>query len=160
MRSIALVHEQLHRPSEPGLVDFAIYVRTLVEHIWRSFSVGAPVALELAVEDVRLSIDRAIPAGLIINELVTNALRHAFPAGRSGTLQVGVRPVEGDRLEIAVADDGVGIPAAVDPRRPGSLGLDLVYTFADQLEATVDFERAGGTKFALRFPVGSVVSPT
>lgn len=159
VRSIALVHEQLHRPSEPGLVDFAIYVRSLVEHIWRSFSVGAPIALELAVEDVRLAIDRAIPAGLVINELVTNALLHAFPAGRAGTLQVAVHPVEGDRLEIVVADDGVGVPAALDPRQHGSLGLDLVYTFAEQLEATVEFERAGGTRFALRFPLGSVTAP-
>jgi len=155
VRSIALVHEQLHRPSEPGRVDFAVYVRTLVEHIWRSFSVGAPVALDLAVEDVQLSIDRAIPAGLIINELVTNALRHAFPGGRAGALHVAVRQVEGELLEIVVADDGVGIPAEVDPRLPGSLGLDLVFTFADQLEATVDFDRTAGTRFALRFPVGT-----
>src|SRR5262249_5615610 len=116
------------------------------------------VARDAAAGAARLASARATPAGLLINELVTNALRHAFPAGRAGTLHVAVRPIEGDLLEIVIADDGIGMPAAFDPSRPGSLRLDLVYTFADQLQATVDFEPDRGTRFALCFPMTVALS--
>jgi two-component sensor histidine kinase len=103
------------------------------------------------VGSARLTIDVAIPCGLIVNELVTNALKHAFPDGRSGKIWVVLQedPVE---LRLEIEDDGVGMPESLDPRNTGSLGLDLVFTFAEQLDATVEIGRKGGTSFQFRFP--------
>ena len=100
----------------------------------------------------KFDLARLVTLSLLVNELVTNALKHAFPADRSGTIRYGLREIEGSRLELTVEDDGVGLPPALDPTRPTSLGLELVHTFADQLSAEVEVRRDAGTRFVLRFP--------
>ena len=100
---------------------------------------------------MRLTVDLAIPCGLIVNELVTNSLKHAFPGARSGRLEVRMEEPSKGRLVLEVADDGVGIPGEIDLRNTRSLGLDLVFTFAEQIEAEVEVERQGGTRFVFSF---------
>ena len=90
-------------------------------------------------------------AGQLVNELVTNALKHAFPDGRKGTLRVSLHETPDGMLDLTIQDDGVGMPPGIDPRNTLSLGLDLVVTFAEQLNAKVDIVREGGTSFRFRF---------
>jgi two-component sensor histidine kinase len=152
--SIALVHEQLYRSTDLARVDFAKYVGSLVDGLFRAYDAGERgLTKDVGIDrSARLPIGRAIPCGLIVNELVTNALKYAFPDGRRGTIRVRLRPVGEDRIELAVEDDGIGLPEGFDPENDGKLGLDLVFTFADQIDADVTVDREAGTGFRLSFP--------
>jgi PAS domain S-box-containing protein len=152
VRSIALVHEKLYQAGDLSHVQFGEYVRELVADLFHSLNAdGRPIAPSIEVEDVSLAVTTAIPCGLIVNELVTNALKHGFPGGQGGAIHIGLRACGGDRLELVVEDDGVGLPRDMDPRATSSLGLDLVYTFAEQLEAEVEVRRERGTGFSFVF---------
>ena len=150
--SIALVHEKLYQSPDLSHVNFDEYVRSLVQSLFQSLdAANRGVAAKVDVSPVRLSVDKAIPCALIINELVTNSLKHAFPTPRTGSVNIRMRPCGGEQLELTIEDDGIGFPTGVDPRAVRSLGLDLVFTFADQLGAGVDVQLEPGTAFSFRF---------
>jgi two-component sensor histidine kinase len=153
VQAIALIHEQLHRSQDCAPIPFCAYVLSLAAHVFEA--VGASpqlVSLELDVEDVALAADDAIPCGLILNELITNALKHAFPTGRAGTVTVELRPLEGGEVRLGVSDDGVGLPAGLDVQGHASLGLQLVRMLAQQLDARLEVVQARGTSFRLTVP--------
>jgi two-component sensor histidine kinase len=152
VQSIALVHERLYESADLSHVDFAKYVVVLLDNIFDTYgATNRGISKIIDIGDAKLTVDVAIPCGLIVNEVVTNALKHAFPDGRRGTVRVSLVEGPKDMLELTVQDDGVGIPADIDPRNTVSLGLDLVTTFADQLNAEVEVARVGGTSFRFRF---------
>ena len=133
-------------------MNFDDYLRCLVDgllHAQNASSRGIEAVVE--VGDVRLAVNVAVPCGLIVNELITNALRHAFPNARKGEIRVGLKPTNDARIELSVSDNGVGLPAGLDYRTTTSLGLDLVTTLAEQLEARVDVQSNAGTTFRLDF---------
>jgi len=109
------------------------------------------VRLVVDADHIALGIDTAIPCGLIINELVSNALKHAFPDGRSGVIRVSLHPTADGRYRMVVADDGVGLPVAIDPRKTTTLGLQLVMTLTDQLNGELEAKRGHGTEFIITF---------
>jgi PAS domain S-box-containing protein len=153
VQSIALVHESLYRSKDLSSVSFVDYLSSLVDSVFHTQSApGRHVEALVEAEDVHLPVAVAIPCGLIVNELVTNALKHAFPDGREGKIRVGLRRVGDGHIELSVADDGVGMPPDREPTTaPTSLGLDLVYTFAEQIEARVEVSSEQGTRFRLTF---------
>jgi len=154
--AIALIHEKLYQSKDYSEVHFAEYARSLAASVFHALGVSeTQVTLELAIDDVPLGVDRAIPCGLLLNELITNALKHAFPGGRTGTVRVELTRCTGDRLRLVVRDNGVGLPAGVDVQRTGSLGLQLVTTLAEQLEATLEISGEGGATFQLTFSLGA-----
>jgi two-component sensor histidine kinase len=102
---------------------------------------------------VRLAVDTAIPCGLIVNELITNALKHAFPNGKSGSIHVTAILNSEGWLTLTVQDNGIGMPEGLGIRRSGSLGLELVHTLVRQLHAAVDIRREAGTAFEIGFQV-------
>jgi PAS domain S-box-containing protein len=155
VQSMALVHETLYRARDLSRVHFDEYVRALVDNLLDGHAAAARgISAQVVITVPGLGVDAAIPCGLVINELVTNALKHAFPAGRGGLVSISLRDAGGGDVELRVADDGVGLPPDVDPARARSLGLDLVFTFAEQLDARVEVDRAPGTAFRLTFPHG------
>jgi len=105
-------------------------------------------------EDIPLDVDAAISCGLIVNELVSNSLNHAFPDRRQGQVEVTLRSAGSD-VVLSVADNGIGIPANLDVHSASTLGLKLVAIFTEQVGGTIDLEREGGTKFILRFTPGT-----
>jgi PAS domain S-box-containing protein len=146
--SMALIHEALYNSSDLARIDFAAYARTLVQNLFDSFGISPTVIeLELSINTTPLTLDRAIPLGLIINELVSNSFKHAFPAGRRGRVFIALEAPEGEGFVLRVSDDGVGLPASVDPDRSLSLGLRLVQTLAAQLRCRVELDRTAGTTF-------------
>lgn len=152
VRAMALVHERLYRSEDIASIDLADYVKFMGESLIRFYgTAGSHIKLEVALSGIRFDINRAIPLGLIVNELLSNALKHAFPAGRRGTITVSGTNNDGT-IRIAVADDGAGIPASFDWRNAGSLGLRLVTSLADQLGGTVDLDRTSGTTFTIAIP--------
>jgi len=153
VHSIALVHEKLYQSANFSVLDFDDYVRALIATLLHALdAANRGISSKVEVEAAALSVDKAIACGLIINELVTNSLKHAFPGPGTGTVSVCFRPHDAKALELLVEDDGVGFPADVDPRHTDSLGLDLVFLLAGQLGAAVDVQREPGTAFRFRFP--------
>ncbi len=149
--AIALVHESLYATKNLAEVGFAAYVRALSASLLASHG-GAQrgIRIHIAAEGIELPVTIAIPCGLIINELVINALKHAF-VGHGGQIDIELREESSEVVSLRVADDGVGLPADLDLRALPSLGMELVFSFAEQLQASLDVTRAPGTSFTLRF---------
>ena len=144
IRSMALIHEQLYRSDDLARVDFAEYVERLVQSLVRSHGErGRAVRFELEVPARPLELDRAIPCGMIVNELVANALEHAFPDG-DGRVRIEFHNGREGRLE--VSDDGVGLPEGFSAETSRSLGLRLVEALAGQLGGDLRLESDAGTR--------------
>lgn len=153
INSISLVHEQLYLSDDLSQVDFDSYVRQLTANLLGSIA-SSPRHIDLSVEgtDVRLDINVVIPLGLVIAELFTNAVKHAF-AGRQDC-KVAVRLVRQDGgFLLTVEDNGVGLPRQIDPHRAETLGFQLVQSLALQLRARLTVRRSGGTAISLHFPL-------
>ncbi len=153
VKSMALIHEQLYESEDLARINTADYIQRLTADLFRSYKLdSSDVALSLNVSHVLLGVDVAIPCGLILNELVSNSLQHAFPKGRKGEVCVDLNAVEHDELTLTVSDNGVGLPEALDFRRSESLGLQLVNTLVEQLKGTIEHAGNHGTEFKVTFP--------
>jgi two-component sensor histidine kinase len=153
VQAIALIHEKLYQSKDYSRVHFSEYARSLASNIFSATGISPQfVSLRLLVEDVALGVDKAIPCGLILNELITNALKHAFPASMLGTVTVKLHKPREQVISLMVSDNGVGMPGTPDLKASSSLGLSLVYTLVDQLEGSLDIERDQGTTFRITFP--------
>jgi hypothetical protein len=153
IRSIALVHEQLHRSKGLAQIDCGEHVRTLATQLFRSYGVNTDaVRLNMAMDKLGLPPDTAILCGLIIGELISNALQHAFPQGRKGEISISVRESGPQQVTVVVKDNGIGFPEDLDFRQAQSLGLQLVSLLTDQLQGTIRLIRDGGTTFEIVFP--------
>jgi two-component sensor histidine kinase len=152
VESMALIHEQLYAEADLGRVDLAKHVKLLVTSLFHSYGIDPTrVSWRLAMEPLDLGIEQAIPAGLILGELVSNVLKHAFPEGRAGSIVIsGVRCDGG--IELAVSDDGVGVPDGVDLSKPWSLGMQIVKTLAHQLNGTFEVAERRPATFKISFP--------
>ena len=150
--TIARLYEQLYRSMTGGQVLLGEYLRGLAENLQQTY--GRPgIAFRLpALTALALDVDRAIPCGLILNELVTNAVKHAFPGTATGEVGVDVQPV-GDRIQFRVWDNGRGRPNGLDIEHSKSLGLRLVRILAQRLRADIKVESYEGTAFTLTFPL-------
>jgi PAS domain S-box-containing protein len=154
VHAIALIHEKLYQAKNYAEVPFADYIRGLASEIFQATGVSPEaVSLVLSIGDVTIAVDKAIPCGLILNELISNALKHGFPDGRHGTIRVELARADNGRLRLAVADDGIGFPEGFNLREQKSLGLRLLGTLAKQLDATLTSSGSGGASFELTFPV-------
>ena len=152
IRSMALVHEKLYQTKDFSCVDFAGYINSLTNHLYRSYVTNPEqVSLSAKVGNVSLGIDEAIPCGLIINELVSNSLKHAFPDGRKGDITVSFQADDRGLITLTVADNGAGMPAGLDFRETDSLGLQLVNMLTKQLRGDINLRTDQGTEFTIHF---------
>ena len=152
VRSMALVHEQLYQASDLARIDMTDYIERLTGFLFRSYGKRASlVDLRLDIDSVFLSVETAVPLGLIINELVSNAYKHAFPDGRSGQIHIGLQIRDGNQFCLSVKDNGIGFPEDIDFRRSPSLGLTIIMTLVDQLWGQIELISDIGTCFELTF---------
>jgi len=158
IKAMALVHEALYRTEDVAHVDCGAYIRTLAHELYRAYGADAGgVTFHLTGEDIVLSIDKAVPCGQILTELISNSLKHAFPQGWKGQRRIDVRlaNLEGGQIELAVSDNGVGMPAEVEAGDSHFLGLHLVKMLAeDQLGASIETYTENGTRFEIKFVGG------
>lgn len=147
--SMALIHERLYRSTDLKHMDFGDYIRTLVMDLFRTY-VADPslITLELDVEDIMLDIDTAIPLGLIVNELLSNSMKHAFPESQKGTIKLEFKSDNGGCL-LVVADDGIGLPTGMDITHTDTLGLQLVISLIGQIDAEMEVNCQDGTEFRI-----------
>ena len=157
VRSIALLHEQLYRSTEVSRIDLGRYVEGLASGLGGAGArTAASTRVEVRADAILVSLEAAVPCGLVVNELLTNAVKHAFE-GTDGARRVEVEVrAKGAEVEITVSDDGVGLPPDFDPEGPKSLGLQLVRSLVTQLAGRLAFARApsGGTRVTFAFPAG------
>jgi PAS domain S-box-containing protein len=152
VHSMALVHEKLYQSQSLSELDFATYAESLTDSLLHAYGTDpAIVRVRLDMEPVRLDINQAIPCALILNELVANALKYAFPGGRHGEIRLRLRAEAGDAICLMVGDNGVGMPVNLDPLNVHTLGLQLVTTLVSQLRATLEVRRTHGTGYAITF---------
>jgi len=152
IRSMALVHEKLYRSPSLASIEFGEYVKSVAGELLRTYHAPG-VVCTVDAGALPLGVDIAIPCGLIVSELVSNALKHAFPDSRSGSVRIILRKEDPSTVIMSVEDDGVGLPHDMDPRQAGSMGLNLVYSLAAQIRGTVSVGHNGGTRFTVTFPV-------
>jgi PAS domain S-box-containing protein len=167
--SMSLIHEELYKTGEIGdfeTFDFKAYLQKLANELFRSYVVGdQDIHLKLDIESIYLGMDTGIPLGIIINELVSNSLKHAFPAGR-GEIKIRLHRIESGKIKgedkgagrhetseflLIVSDNGVGLPEKIDFRRTSSLGLQLVNILVEQIEGSIELLRGAGTEFRIKF---------
>jgi PAS domain S-box-containing protein len=156
IKSMALIHQTLYQSKDFARMDFHGFLDTFVPMIVSSYSVDpGRIELSLSVAEVSLPINAAIPCGLIVNELISNALKHAFPGGRRGHVKMDLAREPNDHVALSVSDDGVGIPDDLDLADATTLGLQLITLLGEQLGATLTINRSNPTCFLLRFPIAS-----
>ncbi|MEZ5283272.1 MAG: sensor histidine kinase, partial [Vicinamibacterales bacterium] len=149
VQAIALIPEQLYMYADYARVPFTSYAQGLVANLSEALGSPGRVRVDLQVEPVSLAVDKAIPCGLIMNELVTNAFKHAFPGDRMGVIRVQLRALDQPGFELTVADDGVGM--ADGAAASGALGMQLVLTLVAQLGGTLTRAAGPGTAHTVRF---------
>ena len=150
--SMAIVHEQLYHSSNLAQLDFAAYLEDLTSNLLISYNINPDaIKLSINVDKFLIDVDTAIPIGLIVTELVTNALKYAFPTGRAGEIKINFQAEE--QLILSISDDGVGFPEDFDWRNTDSLGLQIVDALTNQLQASIELDQSNGTEFKIKIPL-------
>ena len=155
VKSMALIHEMLYQTENLSNIGMKSYIDNLLKYLFQIYAVDPnKIKLTTDIDDISLSIDTAIPCGLIINELVSNALKHAFPQNKSGEIQFSFKRKEKDII-LLISDNGDGIPAKIDIKNTSSLGMRLINSLTKQLGGNILSEGAKGTTFKLMFATDS-----
>ena len=153
IRSMALVHEKLYQSKDLSKINFSEYILDLTRQVSRSNEFRERnVTPKIEADNINMSIDTAIPCGLIISELLTNAFKYAFPRHHKGEILVRMRFLKKGYCELIVRDNGVGLPEHIDMQNPSTFGLNLVYLLTQQLEGTLKVQRRNGTTIKITFP--------
>ena len=151
VKTMALIHDTLYRSKDIANIDFADYVRKLTTQIFISYGVNSElIKLKINIKDILLDINIAIPCGLIINELVSNSLKYAFPDGKSGEINI-IFTYKNKINTLCVKDNGIGISGEIDLKNPPTLGLLLINSLTKQLNGTLKIEKVKGTSFKITF---------
>lgn len=154
IKSMALIHERFYQSDGLSRLDFDDYVRRLMDHLFQSFRVNkSRILLEIKADKISLDIDTAVPCGLIINEIVSNSLKHAFEGAEKGTIRIELTETEEDKYRLLLSDDGCGFPEWFKAETADSLGIQLIQALTDQLEGNMNIETAPGrgTTYIINF---------
>lgn len=155
IRSMALIHQKLYEAKDFARVDFRNFLQTMVPTLMSSYSVDPRrIVPKIRAEEVQLPINAAVPCGLVINELVSNVLKHAFPENRGGQIEIDLRRGSASEVILSVSDNGIGLPSSFSLANVSTLGMQLLSLLADQLGAEMSIRPAYPTQFSLRFRIG------
>ena len=152
VRAMALIHEKLYLSLDLARINFVEYARSLTRNLFSEYGINPEaVTVKIDINDVFLNANTAIPCGLIINELFSNSLKHAFPDDRKGEIKITMYERKDDEFTLIVSDTGIGFPEDVDFRNAGSMGMQLVTSLVAQLDGTIELDRGNGTSFKMKF---------
>lgn len=151
VKSMALVHEKIYQSEDLSSINYKEYIDQLAEYLFTTHE-QPNVTYSIESDEVNMPIDSAIPTGIIINELITNSLKHAFPDGRKGTVDIKLKNQK-DGVLLVVEDDGIGMQHDFELNKTSSLGLELVNALTQQLNARVQIDSSNGTRFSFHIPV-------
>ena len=155
-RSMALMHERLYQSADLKSIDFGDYISTQANDIYHTYVMDTNlIKLNIDVDDLRLDINTSIPLGLIVNELVTNSLKHGFPEGKSGEIGI-IFHKQDENYILEIKDNGVGFSEDIDYKNTDSLGLQLINNLTDQIDGEIEFNTSSGTSFKISFKEGTI----
>jgi PAS domain S-box-containing protein len=150
-RSMALIHERLYQSTDLKRIDFGDYIQTLANELFHTYVMDTSlIKLNVDVDNVMLDINTSIPLGLIVNELVTNSLKHAFPPGKTGEINIKFDTTD-TKYQLLVKDNGIGFPKDIDYKNTETLGLRLVTSLTEQIDGEIEFSNSPGTSFKIIF---------
>lgn len=150
VQTMSIVHEELYKSSSLKDINFREFIENLISNLFYSYGVGVgTIVREIDVENINVGIDTAVPCGLVINELVTNSLKYAFPEGK-GSIRIEFKKIK-DKFYLIISDDGIGMPENIDMENTGTLGLKMVSSLVDQLDGTLKLDVTNGTEFKIIF---------
>jgi two-component sensor histidine kinase len=150
-RSMALIHERLYQSTDLKSIDFGDYMSTQANDLYQTYVMDTSlVKLNIDVDDLRLDINTSIPLGLIVNELVTNSLKHAFPDSKSGEIEIIFHKQDENYL-LEVKDNGIGFPEDINYQNTDSLGLQIVNNLTEQIDGKMEVNTISGTSFKIIF---------
>ena len=151
VKSMAMVHEKLYQSHDLTRINLTEYIEKLVNGLFYSYSIDQDeISSIINVDNVRLNIETAVPCGLIINELVSNSIKHGFPNGEIGEVYISLKSID-DKYELIIGDNGIGFPSNIDFKRTDSLGLQLVNNLVGQIEGEIELNKRSGTEFKIVF---------
>jgi len=151
VKTMAMVHEKLYQSDSLSKINFRDYIKNLVSQIFYSYGVkNGLIGLEMDIENFNIGIDTAIPLGLIVNELITNSVKYAFPEGRKGVVKI-IFKSENHNNFLIISDDGIGISDDINPEKTESLGLQLVNNLTNQIDGEIELDTNKGTEFRIKF---------
>ena len=153
VKTMAMVHEKLYQSEDLKDINFKEYIENLVSDLFYSYGIKkGTIGLKINADDLKIDIDTAIPCGLIINELVTNSLKYAFPCrGNGDVIKVKLKKLQHDKLKLVISDNGVGLPESLDMENVETLGLKMVTILVNQLRGTLELDKTGGIEFKIIF---------
>lgn len=152
LKTMARIHEKLYKSDDLSKINFSDYISDMADSMYMSYGLSPrKVKLIKDIDRITVGVDIANPCGLIVNELLSNSLKHAFPESRSGEIRISLHTNDEDEVELTVGDNGIGMPDDLNFRETGSLGLNLVNTLVKQLKGTIELHREQGTGFLIRF---------
>jgi len=151
VRSMALIHEKLYQNESLSKLNLKEYVKELVDNLMKSYKDINQIDVEIKINEIFLNADTAIPLGLIINELVSNSFKYAFPGERKGKIMLSIFPISSNRFRMTVKDDGIGLPGNFDFNNTDTLGLQLVNSLVSQLDGEIVLQNESGTQFDIDF---------
>lgn len=152
IRSMALVHEQLYKSENLAKIYFTLYINELAARIAQSGEFDSSgIDMEITTDAIYLGIDSAVPCGMLINELLTNAFKYAFPHHREGIIKLSMKDLGDNLYCLEVSDNGVGLPEDVNLNEPKTFGLQLVKLLTEQLNGSIEVDRTNGTRFTITF---------
>jgi two-component sensor histidine kinase len=154
IQAMAILHEILDESSSLAEIDFAHYIQRLVAHLVRSYGAIDRICTRLRLQPLSCHRDVALPCGLIVNEVLSNALKYAFPGEKAGEVQIDLGREASGKIHLFMADNGIGLPCGCDWKMSPTLGLRLVRTLARQIEADMQVTSGNGTAFSITFRDG------
>ena len=147
---MSFIHEILYQTKDFSNINFKDYILSIVNNLSHSYRTNSNVIFEFDIDNISLHLDTSIPCGLIINELISNAFKYAFPDGKRGKITVRIKK-KGNKIDLEVSDNGIGFPKTVDFKNTNSLGLQLVNSLTDQVNGKITLTSVKGTKFLITF---------
>jgi len=150
IRSMSFIHESLYQTSNFSSINFKEYIENLLSNLVYSYQIGTKIKIRKDIENIDLTLDQAIPCGLILNELITNSLKYAYDINEEGEVYISIKKIE-SKIEIIVQDFGVGLPQKFNIEAADSLGLSLVHTLTEQIDGELTLKSDGGTKILIIF---------
>jgi two-component sensor histidine kinase len=151
MYAMSLIHQKLYQSEKMDRIDMGIYIAELAKYLKESFDVESKIQYELSTISLELDIAQAVPLGLILNEIITNSIKHAFPGAKHGKISVVLKEVPFDNYLLVIADNGVGLPKSFDLSESTSLGVRLIQGLTEQIQGEFNLENSSGTQISILF---------
>jgi two-component sensor histidine kinase len=151
IQAMSLVHQKLYQSENLSAINMADYIHELIDYLKDSFQTGHAIRFNLQIDPVKFTVSHCVPVGLILNEAVTNAIKHAFPGKKDGMIDISLKRLAEDHFLLTIKDNGVGLPATFDPANQTSMGMRLMRGLSDDLDATFQVNNNNGTQISLDF---------